>query len=93
MIEIVGWVAGGLFAVCGLPLVDELKQHLESLFQPGMTWDNYGNGGWEIDHKTPDSWFQYNSVNDQGFKDSWALANLQPMWATDNHRKGNTYEG
>lgn len=69
--------------------VDELKKHLESKFEPGMTWDNYGKNGWEIDHITPDSWFKYNSFEDQGFKDSWALANLQPMWAKDNRSKGN----
>lgn len=61
------------------------------MFQPGMTWENYGK--WHIDHKTPDSWFQYNSINDDGFKKSWALENLQPMWAKDNLSKGNKYEG
>ncbi len=30
---------------------EEFKQHLESLFQPGMSWENYGK--WHIDHKYP----------------------------------------
>ena len=71
--------------------VDELKIHLESKFQPGMTWDNYGE--WEIDHVTPDSWFEYNSFEDKGFQESWALENLQPLWKHDNCRKGNKYRG
>lgn len=38
---------------------DELKKHLESKFEPWMTWQNYGlyngelNYGWDIDHIIP----------------------------------------
>jgi len=71
--------------------VDELKIHLESKFEPWMTWDNYGL--WEIDHITPDSWFVYNSFEDKGFQDSWALENLQPLSKHDNCSKGNKYKG
>jgi 5-methylcytosine-specific restriction endonuclease McrA len=71
--------------------VDDLIKHLESKFQPGMTWNNYGE--WEIDHITPDSWFEYNSFEDEGFQDSWALENLQPLWAKPNRSKGNRYKG
>ncbi|HWY36244.1 MAG TPA: HNH endonuclease signature motif containing protein, partial [Nitrosopumilaceae archaeon] len=71
--------------------VDQLKILLESKFQPGMSWNNYGE--WEIDHITPDSWFEYNSMEDVGFKNSWALDNLQPLWKEDNASKGNRYEG
>jgi len=69
--------------------IEELKQQLESQFQPGMTWDNYGE--WHIDHKIPDSWFYYSSIEDEGFKKSWSLENLQPKWAKDNISKGNRY--
>jgi len=71
--------------------VDELKQHLESKFQIGMSWDNYGFYGWHIDHIRPDSSFNYTSVEDDEFKKCWALNNLQPLWATDNLRKSNKY--
>lgn len=64
---------------------DDLVEHLESLFQADMTWDNYGQ--WHIDHRIPDSLFQYNSMNDMGFKNSWALENLQPLWAEENLKK------
>ena len=33
--------------------VADLKKHLESKFDPGMTWDNYGRDGWHIDHIIP----------------------------------------
>ena len=45
---------------------EELKQHLESKFEPWMTWDNRGlyngelNYGWDIDHVIPLS-----SVNEE----------------------------
>jgi hypothetical protein len=38
---------------------DEFKEHLESKFEPWMTWDNHGlyngepNYGWDIDHIIP----------------------------------------
>ena len=71
--------------------IDELKEHLESKFTDGMTWDNYGK--WHIDHKIPDSYYSYDKMNDEQFKLSWKLENLQPMWAPDNHRKYNKLVG
>ena len=69
--------------------IEDLKYHLESLFQEGMTWDNYGK--WHIDHIIPKSWFKFNSVNDPEFKRCWSLNNLQPKWASENCSKGNRY--
>lgn len=71
--------------------VDDLKKHLESKFQPGMSWNNYGRGGWHVDHIIPDSWFTYQTIQDEGFKKSWTLSNLQPMWESDNCSKGTRY--
>ncbi len=56
-----------------------------------MSWDNYGLNGWEIDHKIPDSRFTYSSTDDQGFKESWRLENLQPIWYWNNRPKGACY--
>lgn len=67
--------------------VNELIKHLEKLFQPGMTWKNYGK--WHIDHKIPDSSFNYKGIEDIEFQKCWALKNLQPLWAMDNLRKSN----
>jgi hypothetical protein len=65
--------------------IAELKIHLESLFKPGMTWDNYGE--WHIDHIRPLSSFDL-SASEQ-LKDACSYRNLQPMWAKDNLKKGN----
>lgn len=63
----------------------ELKEHLEILFQPGMSWNNYGK--WHIDHKIPQAFFTYTSTEDVEFKYCWSLNNLQPLWAKDNLSK------
>lgn len=65
--------------------VEELKQHLESKFQEGMSWDNYGE--WHIDHKIPVAVFNFDHPEDIDFKRCWALENLQPMWAKENIAK------
>lgn len=70
--------------------VKDLASHLERLFTEGMTWENYGSG-WHIDHKTPDSWFKYVSMDCEEFKLSWALSNLQPLWKEENLAKNNRY--
>lgn len=72
----------------------ELKDHLESLFEPWMTWENYGiynaknwnendtsTWSWQIDHIIPKSTFKYESVYDDTFKACWSLSNLRPYSA------------
>ena len=71
--------------------IEELKIHLESKFKNGMNWNNYGK--WHINHKIPDSLFTYKKMSDEQFKLAWCLNNLQPMWATENHRKYNKLVG
>ena len=70
--------------------IDGLIAHLESQFQPGMTWDNYGE--WHIDHIRPIASFDFTSYEDLEFKECWALDNLQPLWAKDNTRKGSKHK-
>lgn len=67
---------------------DELMAHLERQFTEGMTWGNYGRGGWHVDHRIPLSAFNYETPDDIDFKRAWALDNLQPMWEFDNLSKG-----
>ena len=67
--------------------VGDLRKHLESRFTIGMTWINMG--GWHIDHIVPKSRFNYNKPEDPEFKVCWGLANLQPLWGTDNSSKKN----
>lgn len=64
---------------------EKLVKHLEAQFKEGMTWDNYGE--WHIDHIIPLSAFNFETPDDIDFKRAWALKNLQPLWAFENHRK------
>lgn len=72
--------------------LEQLMQHLESQFKSDMSWDNYGVY-WHIDHIKPKSWFLYESIQDESFKECWALSNLQPLLATENCSKQDRYEG
>jgi len=75
--------------------IQELKTHLESLWEPWMNWDNYGLytiGGerkWNIDHIIPQSKLPYDSMAHSNFLKCWALENLQPLDAIANIVKSN----
>jgi hypothetical protein len=68
----------------------ELTEHLESQFDESMNWDNYGSY-WHIDHIKPKSLFVFESLEDEQFKQCWALNNLRPLEAKENIRKSNKY--
>lgn len=64
---------------CSIP---ELKIYLESKFQDGMSWENWGVHGWHIDHIIPlDS---FNLQNREEFLKACHYTNLQPLWANEN---------
>jgi hypothetical protein len=65
----------------------QLVEHLEKLFNPGMSWENYGRGGWHIDHIVPLAAHNFDSTADIDFKRAWALSNLQPLWEAENLSK------
>lgn len=65
----------------------ELKDHLISLFTPGMTWDNYGE--WEIDHIRAVSSFP----SDTDVSIVCTLDNLQPLWKVSRVIEGVEYLG
>ena len=67
--------------------IAEFKAYLESKFQDGMTWDNYG--GWHVDHIKPCSLFQLELDSEQ--RACFNYLNTQPLWASDNLSKGNKY--
>lgn len=66
----------------------ELEIHIQGLFQDGMTWDNYGIGGWVIDHIKP----LYLAKTIDEAKKLNHYMNLQPLWWRDNMLKSNKYE-
>ena len=63
----------------------QLKEHISSKFQPGMSWDNHGE--WHIDHLRPVT----NFTDTEDVKVVCALDNLQPLWGFDNLSKGNKF--
>ena len=72
--------------------IQELIDHLELQFLPGMTLENHGLFGWHVDHKKPISSFNITSMECEEFQECWALSNLQPLWSDDNWAKSNKYE-
>jgi len=73
----------------------QLKEHIESQFEPWMTWDNWGHGDgcWQIDHIQPQSLLVFDSLEHSNFQKCWALENLQPLCAVKNVLKSNKVEG
>ena len=67
------------------------RAHMESLFEPGMTWKNHGLGWdkWHIDHKKPCKEFDLRILKEQ--LECCYYKNLQPLWQRDNLDKGATY--
>ena len=68
---------------------EELLTFLEAEFENGMTWDNYGE--WHIDHIRPCASFNLEDPEEQ--KKCFHWTNLQPLWAGDNIRKGDKWDG
>lgn len=71
-------------AELGLPTMAAFKDYLESLFQPGMTWENHGVGAgkWNIDHIQPCASFDLTDPDQ--FAACWHYTNMRPLWAEDN---------
>ena len=68
--------------------LEELKAHLESTFQEGMTWANQGDG-WHVDHILPCVAFDLEDPVEQ--RACFYYKNLQALWKVDNSRKGGRY--
>jgi len=62
-----------------------LRSHLESLFQEGMTWENYGSY-WHVDHVLPLASFDLTDLEQIKYANHWL--NLQPLKAAENLAKG-----
>ena len=65
-----------------------LLKHLESLFLPGMSWDNRSE--WHVDHIRPCASFDLTDPEQQ--RECFHYTNLQPLWAADNIRKSDIWE-
>lgn len=64
--------------------LESFKIYIESLFSPGMTWENQGT--WHLDHIIPCALFDLTKPEHQ--KACFHFSNIQPLWELDNMRKG-----
>lgn len=64
--------------------LEQLLAHLERQWQEGMTWPNCGK--WHIYHIRPLA--SFNLLDFEERKTAFHYTNLQPLWASDNIRKG-----
>jgi len=77
--------------------LQDIKIHIESLFEPWMNWQNKGTYvpenwddndqstfKWNLDHIIPQSDLPYTSMEDENFKKCWSLDNLRPLNAKQN---------
>jgi hypothetical protein len=69
---------------------DYLLKYIESKFQPGMTWENWGRYGWHMDHIRPIDSFDLSDPLQ--VEACFHYTNLQPLWAKENLSKSNKYE-
>jgi len=77
---------GSTINMLGCP-INDFKIYLESKFEPGMTWENYGRGKgrWHIDHIIPCALFDLSKPEHQ--YRCFHFSNLQPLWEIENLSK------
>ena len=68
---------------------EEFKQHIESQFTEGMSWDRRGEI--HLDHIKPCVLFDLTQESEQ--RKCFHYTNYQPLWANENVNKGSLYEG
>ncbi len=68
----------------GCTLAD-LVVHLESQFDEGMSWHNFGRGGWHVDHIYPVG--RADLTDDAQLRAAFNWRNCRPAWESDNLRK------
>lgn len=70
----------------------ELKQHIETQFEPWMNWSNRGisRGKWSIDHIIPVTVLIKHNITDPSIIN--ALWNLRPLESITNIRRSNSID-
>ena len=73
---------------------EQLKQRLEMNFKPDMNWGNYGKV-WNIDHRKPLCKFNFvlpdGTPNYEQIRLANSLANLKPLYCSDNFSKSSKF--
>lgn len=66
---------------------EHYQAYLAGLFQPGMSWQNYGE--WHIDHVRPLASFDLSDPAQQ--RAAFHFSNTQPLWAKENLAKSDRW--
>jgi hypothetical protein len=75
--------------------IDDFKKYIESLWLPGMNWDNHGvwkrntPPKWSLDHIKPCAAFDLSIPEQQ--KICFHYTNIQPLWGIDNIKKRDSF--
>ena len=67
----------------------DFVSHIQPMFKQGMNWGNHGE--WHVDHIRPLSSFDLSDPEQRRMANS--LHNLQPMWASQNMKKSDSWSG
>ena len=78
----------GMLGLLGCSLA-EFREHIESRFTEGMTWQKFFRGEIHLDHIRPCSSFNLSDQEQQ--YQCFNYKNIQPLWAKDNLVKNNKY--
>jgi predicted nucleic acid-binding Zn ribbon protein len=72
--------------------INTLQQHLETTLPESVSWNDYLEGGYHIDHIIPISMFNFESYQDPEFKKCWNYRNLRIINGYENLLKLATYD-
>jgi hypothetical protein len=66
--------------------IEEAIGYIESLWKPGMTWNNWSKNGWQLDHIIPIATIR--SLDDvEQIRKVFHYTNLQPLWNEEHKMK------
>lgn len=75
------------YDILGYTIAD-LVTHLQTTLPKGVSWEDFLDGDYHIDHIRPLSSFKITSEDDPALREAWALSNLQILPGPDNLSKG-----
>jgi hypothetical protein len=73
--------ARGALRYLGCPF-DDFARHIESQFTDGMNWENFGKGGWHVDHIYPLGRADLTDPVELQAAFNWR--NCRPLWEAEN---------
>ena len=69
----------------------EFKEHIQSQFRPGMTWDLFLSGKLHLDHVKPVAAFDMSDPEQQ--RAAFHFSNVKPEWPEPNLTKHSHWNG